>query len=152
MVLFHLRQNLLGLQPHGGDTGHQTVERCVPTTATSRKCSGVTITFSARLAEQRTQGAGHLLTGRGKPAGRPPPRSAGFPAHTGESPQAWQYTTASRIPVSRFRAADGHGEDQDNQYHAHSSNDNDESGNQGAGIGKGAGNILIHRRSLAVIV
>src|SRR5699024_12576538 len=25
------------------------------------------------------------------PAGRPPPQSAGFPAHTGESPQAWRF-------------------------------------------------------------
>ena len=63
MVLFHLRQNLLGLQPHGRDTGHQhrRNQQDAAHNGHQNEMLRRDDDILRRLAEQRTQGAGNLL-------------------------------------------------------------------------------------------
>ena len=63
--LLHLRQNLLGLQPQGRDTGHQHRhhQQNAAHDSHQHKVLRRDDDILRRLTEQRSQDAGHLLTG-----------------------------------------------------------------------------------------
>ena len=66
MVLLHLRQNLLGLQPHSRDTGHQHRRHQQDAAHDSHQHEMLRgdDDILCRFAEQRPQGAGNLLAGK----------------------------------------------------------------------------------------